>query len=268
MLKRALFTTTALAALTASALAADLPSRRAPPPIVAVPVFTWSGFYIGGNAGYAFSTQRSEITTGLSAFNEAIVAGGGRPRFARLDQEGFTGGGQIGYNYQIGALVIGLEADAAYTDLAARRAIVTAGAVNTYRQDLNFLGTVRGRVGYAFDRLMIYGTGGLAYGDVDTRATFFSGPTQASAPAFIGGRAGIDIGWTAGAGVEYALPTSFSLFNSNAITLKAEALYYDLGSRNVGITNTAAGIGPGYRANFETNGVIARAGINFKFGTF
>ena len=271
MLKRALFTTTALAALTASAIAADLPSRRAPPPIVAVPVFTWTGFYIGGNAGYAFSTQRPAATNGISAVTVGNVAAGFRPPFVALDQDGFTGGGQIGYNYQIGGLVIGLEADAAYTDLTARRGVVTPapGGLNTFRQDLNFLGTVRGRVGYAFDRVLVYGTGGFAYGDVDSRATFFS---PAGAAQFIGGRAGIQTGWAAGAGIEYALPTSFSLFNSSAVTVKAEALYYDLGSQSVLIAGVPGVAGaaafPGYRTRFETNGVIARAGINFKFGTF
>ena len=102
VLKRILLVSTAFGALASGAAAADLPSRRAPVPYVAVPVFTWTGFYIGGNAGYAFSTQRSVITTGQAAANVTTVALGARPGSVRLDEDGFTGGGQIGYNFQFG----------------------------------------------------------------------------------------------------------------------------------------------------------------------
>ncbi len=126
MLKRALLASTAVLSLGSAALAADLPARRAPPaPFVAVPVFTWTGFYIGGNAGYAFSDDNRVITTGQAPANVTTVALGARPGSVRLDQDGFTGGGQIGYNYQIGSVVIGLEADAAYTDLQRTINVVT-----------------------------------------------------------------------------------------------------------------------------------------------
>ena len=279
MLRTALLATTAAVALASSAFAADLPSRRAPAPYVAVPVFTWTGFYIGGNAGYAFSDNNRVFTTGQTAANQAAVGTGARPGNVQLDQEGFTGGGQIGYNQQIGNIVIGIEADAAYTDLQRTRTITTfAGAVpgaapavrdNIFRQDLAFLGTVRGRIGYAFDRLLVYGTGGFAYGDVDYQANF-TGAVPPSTLQFTGRRTNIETGYTAGAGVEYAMPTSFSLFGSNAVTIKAEALYYDLGRRTVAV-NLVPGSGgtpTGYNSRFETSGVIARAGVNFKFGTF
>jgi outer membrane immunogenic protein len=276
-MKKLLLSTVALAALSASAVAADLPSRRAPPPIAytAVPVFTWTGFYIGGNAGYAFSTQRNVLTSGQTAVNNATVADGARPGSVQLDQDGFTGGGQIGYNYQMGSFVLGVEADAAYTDLRRTVNAVTTGTAfpgvrnNVFRQDLAFLGTVRGRLGYAFDRVMVYGTGGFAYGDVDYRADF-SGPLPAGVAQFTGRRTNMETGWAAGGGVEYALPTSFSLFGSNAVTFKAEALYYDLGRRTVAANVIAGsgGAGTGYNSSFETSGVIARAGLNFKFGTF
>lgn len=280
MLKLGLLGTSALVAFATVAVAADLPSRRAPAPYAAVPVFTWTGFYIGGNAGYAFSDSGRISTSGNNGpvggpstiFN---VATGARPGSTRLDPEGFTGGGQIGYNLQFGSVVIGLEADAAYTDLAQTRGFVgTTGAVSQFRSDLGFLGTVRGRLGYAFDRIMVYGTGGLAYGDLQQSATFFATPAAGGTGVvqFLGGRSSIETGWTAGGGVEYAIPTTFSLFNSNAVTLKAEALYYDLGRQSVIVGDTglapAATRGQSYTSRFDTNGVIARAGINFKFGTF
>jgi outer membrane immunogenic protein len=278
MLKRLLLALAAGSALATGALAADLPSRAAPAPYVAVPVFTWTGFYIGGNAGYAFSDQNRVTTTGQAAANVTTVALGARPGFVALDQDGFTGGGQIGYNAQIGSFVIGIEADAAYTDLQRTLTVVTTapaavgGAAatrnNTFRSDLAFLGTVRGRVGYAWDRVLVYGTGGFAYGDVTTRANF-SGPLPAAALQFTGGRAGIETGWAAGGGVEYAIP-NWNWFGSSAVTLKGEALYYDLGRKTVAVNLVpgSGGVGTGYNSRFDTNGVIARAGINFKFGTF
>jgi outer membrane immunogenic protein len=280
MLKHLLIATTALAGLTSTVLAADLPSRRAPAPYVAVPVFTWTGFYIGGNAGYIFSDSGDISTIGNNGpaggpstiFNVAV---GARPNSTKLDPEGFTGGGQIGYNQQFGNIVVGLEADAAYTDYRKSVSVLgTTGAQSRFSTDMSYLGTVRGRLGYAFDRFLVYGTGGFAYGDVEHTAVFFGTPAAGGLGnvQFAGRRSNMETGYVAGGGVEYALPTSFSLFGSNAVTLKAEALYYDLGTTNVVVADTgtapAATRGQSYTSRFENNGVIARAGLNFKFGTF
>jgi outer membrane immunogenic protein len=289
MLKRALLASTAVLSLGSAAFAADLPARRAPPvPFVAVPVFTWTGFYIGANAGYVFSDENRVRTTGNDVVTVGNVAVGARPQELRLNPEGFSAGGQIGYNYQIGTFVVGLEADAAYTDLLQTRTVrgtvlappapgiasPLGGALSTFRTDTSFIGTVRGRLGVAFDRTLVYATGGLAYGDRDEQAIFFN-RQFANAGAgdttvvFAGRRTGIDTGYAVGGGVEFAMPTSFSFFGSNAVTLKAEALYYDLGRRNVVVASTPAGpAGQSYTARFENSGVIARAGINFKFGSF
>jgi outer membrane immunogenic protein len=279
MFKTLLLTTTATVALASAALAADLPARRAPPaPFVAVPVFTWTGFYIGGNAGYAISDNNRVVTTGQAPANVVTVSTGARPGLVQLEQDGFAGGGQIGYNVQFGGFVAGIEADIAYTDLQRTTNVVTTapavvgGAAatrnNVFRQDLTFLGTVRGRLGYAWDRLLVYGTGGFAYGDVDYSANFF-GPLPGNVLQFTGRRTGIETGWAAGGGVEYAIP-NWNWFGSSAVTLKAEALYYDLGRRTVGVNLIpgTGGVGTGYNSRFETSGVIARAGINFKFGSF
>lgn len=272
MFKNLILASTAIVSLGSAALAADLPSRRAPAPYVAVPVFTWTGFYVGANAGYATTENRNTTITGLSAANQAAV-GVTRPAFLTNQASGFTGGGQIGYNYQVGSIVFGLEADAAYTDLSSRRFFTAAnGSVSTIRTNVDYIGTVRGRLGYAFDRILIYGTGGFAYGGVDQTANFYS-PAIGGNLAYFGQRNKTETGWTAGGGVEYALPSTYSFFGSNTVTLKAEALYYDLGRTSNAVLNTPIApnppfASPGYLARSENNGILARAGINVKFNTF
>lgn len=261
-----LLSTVALVGLTAAASAADLPSRRAPAPYVAVPVFTWTGFYIGGNVGGGegnFGTRNTGVTgTAITA-----LAAGNRPTTFNNDHGGFMGGGQVGYNYQIGAFVLGLEADADYTDFSGTRFVTTpngAGATqnNSVRSDLHYLGTVRGRVGYAFDRLLVYGTGGFAYGDVYNRETFFN---AAGAVTNNGARSRTGTGWAAGAGVEYALATDnfLNFFHTSAVTIKAEYLHYDLGRSNYGLFSPAGVLN--YTARTRTDGDLGRIGLNYKF---
>ena len=240
MIRKLLLSTVVLSMSAITVFAADLPSRIAPPVYIPppVPVFTWTGFYFGGNAGYAFNAHTS--------------VGGGT--------SGFTGGGQIGYNQQIGnfpllgglggfggagggGLVIGAEADAAYTGL--RQSLVLGGL--NYNAHTDFVGTARGRVGIAFGQLLVYGTGGFAYGGVHNSI----------------GTASIDTirtGYTYGGGLEYALPTTsfVNFFHSSAVTLKAEYLHYDLGRVNTGAVNGSSRI----------DGNLVRGGINYKLDLF
>ena len=282
MTKLALLSSAALGLLAGAAVAADLPSRRAPPPAayVAVPVFTWTGLYVGGNVGYV-GTDKANFTTvgnnGPVAGPSTIfnVATGARPPSLAGGRDGFTGGGQIGYNYQIGSFVLGLEADANYTDLKKTRSVLGSTlARSNLESDIGYIGTVRGRIGYAFDRLLVFGTGGLAYGDVSNKGTFFATPAAGGTNVvqFSGNRSTTQTGYAVGGGVEYALPTSFNMFGSNAVTLKAEALYYDLGKTTLVVADTglapAAVRGQSYTTRFDNSGVLARVGVNFKFGTF
>jgi outer membrane immunogenic protein len=202
------------ALLATSALAADLPSRSAPAPaFTAVPVFSWTGFYVGAHAGYGFGETKS---TGAGGFN---------------DPDGFIGGGQIGYNYQLpNRLVLGLEADLSWTDLNSSGPGVGFGAS---KADLNYLGTVRARIGYGADRFLPYITGGLAYGSTDV-----------SIPG-VGTNDDVRFGWTIGAGVEYAF--------TNNWTARVEGLYVDLQKDNVGTAKVGHELG------------IIRAGVNYKF---
>ena len=279
MLKHILLASAASALLCGAASAADLPRRAAPPVFVPVPVFTWTGFYLGVNAGYAFSENDTIRTTGINTPGGAQlqnnVNNGLRQPSVRNATEGFSAGGQIGYNYQFtpgSGLVIGVEADAQYMDLQRTTTQVIFNPVfnpnqltNTYRTELSFLGTVRGRIGYAFDRFLVYGTGGFAYGDVTQRITFTTG-----APVtYAGARSNIETGYVYGGGIEYALPTDsfLNFFKSSAVTIKAEYLRYDLGNRNL-LVGSVGGPGVGYNARISTEGSIARAGINYKFGTY
>ncbi|MGU3659996.1 outer membrane protein, partial [Methylobacterium fujisawaense] len=166
----------AFTALTAAASAADLPRRAAPPPVFTpVPVFTWTGAYFGINAGYAFDA--SDRNTGNTfAVPFPYAAPGTVASFRNRSQDGFSGGGQIGYNWQLtpgSGVVFGIEADAQYLDFGRNRNnafVAGALAPGYYVTDprglssLDFFGTVRGRLGYAFDRTLVYGTGGFAYG--------------------------------------------------------------------------------------------------------
>ena len=267
MLKKIIVSSVSLIALTGIVSAADLPSRMAPPVYAPpLPIFTWSGAYFGVNAGYAFGHE--------GRFKTTTVAVGPTTRNQTTNSDGFTGGGQIGYNYQIAGtgLVLGIEADAAYTDLDKARTLVygfdgaaLGGTITSYRSSLDYLGTVRGRVGYAFNQFLVYGTGGFAYGGVDNRVAVQAvpgGPVLAS-----GRRSGMESGYAFGGGVEYALPTGsfLNFFRSSAVTMKAEYLHYDLGRSNVAIATPAGTVA---NSRVSNEGDLVRVGLNYKFGAY
>jgi outer membrane immunogenic protein len=261
-MKKLLLSTTALFTMTAMAAAADLPARTmapAPAPVFAAPVFTWSGFYAGINGGYVWDETRARLrgTTGLTPAQNAFLVGAGN---GDLDDEGFTIGGHVGGNMQFGIFVAGIEADIAYTDIARSRALAIPGGVFTpagvagtftAQSDLEFLGTVRGRIGLAFDRFMVYGTGGLAYGGVNSSftANFPAGPAFNTN----GGVDDVQVGYAVGVGGEYAF--------TNNLVLGVEYLYYDLEDQNV--TVGPAGANATYRVTHT--GDILRGRLSFKF---
>jgi outer membrane immunogenic protein len=249
--------------LAAPAIAADLrPMAAKAPPMAAFVPYSWTGFYFGFNAGYGFSDDNEIETRGIDGVNITNVALGLRPRTVTSEQEGFIGGVQLGYNWQFNNIVFGLETDIQYTDFRDRFDVFTgvAGVLrNEFRQDLDFLGTFRGRLGLAFDRALLYVTGGLAYGGADNEVIFRN---AAGATVFAGTNDDIRVGYAVGGGFEYAF--------TNNISFKAEYLYYDLGDEDVTVgvqaPFTAGAVGAGYISNFEHRGHIIRGGINFKFG--
>jgi outer membrane immunogenic protein len=259
-----------------SAFAADLPARVAAPApyIAAAPIFTWTGFYVGLNAGGAWNDGRSLSTAGFAAPNPFIFGNGSN------DDVGFTGGAQAGYNMQFGSFVAGVEADINYLDRngGGRGAFpaLVAGAGNGTDFTVgggnsgNWFGTVRGRLGFAFDRALIYGTGGLAFGGKAGSGSVIQRDFVEGAPGVFAvtetgllgtGGNGNNIGWTLGAGVEYAF--------SNSMSVKLEYLHVDLGSNS---RTFAALPGFGGVAGGETITVrnenkfdVVRAGVNFRF---
>ncbi len=277
MIKKLLLASAATALLTGAASAADLPRRAAPPPVFTpVPVFTWTGAYFGINAGYAFDA--SSRTNNTFAVPFPYAAPGTVASFRNRSQDGFSGGGQIGYNWQLtpgSGVVIGVEADAQYLDFGRNRnnAFVSGAVAPGYYltdprglSSLDFFGTVRGRLGYAFDRTLVYGTGGFAYG-------------SGSADRSFGGFAGNDsfrTGYAVGGGIEYALPTDsfLNFFRSNAVTLKVEGLYVNLdrNTRNQGafVINAANNFPVVYNniGRRDDEFAVIRAGLNYKFGSY
>jgi outer membrane immunogenic protein len=238
-----------VAALAASVLAAgaakaaDLPRTSAPPPVVqALPIFTWTGFYVGINGGYVFETGKSRVN-GLAASDGLKTLG-----------EGYTIGVTAGYNQQFGNFVAGIEGDINYVDLGKTVTAIGGGFGATVTQNTSYLATIRGRLGVAFDRALVYGTGGLAMGD-HYAATAVSG--------FGFGWDGIkdnDIrfGYTVGAGLEYAI--------TNNLSAKIEYLYYDLGKHDYASTQVSGPVAVGgFTTRAENKGNLVRAGINYRF---
>ncbi|GJE28152.1 outer membrane protein [Methylobacterium organophilum] len=265
-----------------SAFAADLPRRAAPPAPVftPVPVFTWTGFYLGGNAGYAFTTRESSKRNAAFLIDDSDIGTvGGTFSFNNRGQNGFTGGLQVGANYQFtpgSGFVVGVEADAQYLAAGRRYSGVLAGPgtvlnPNTVFFDpratagMEYFGTVRGRLGYAFDRTLVYATGGYAYGGGNEKRYFgFTDNGQ------------MRTGWAVGGGVEYALPTDsfLNFFKSSAVTLKVEGLYVNV-QRNQGTAllavNTVTGdlyLRTPDRRSLGDDFAVVRAGVNYKFGSY
>jgi outer membrane immunogenic protein len=216
-------------AATSQVLAADLPPAAAPRQPVAYkappPVFSWTGFYLGINGGYGF---------GQSNWFNTIDGPTGH-----FNAGGFLLGGTLGANYQIGAFVIGLEGDGDWNDANGSTGNCLVPNCTT-RSD--WLATIRGRAGYAVDRVLFYGTGGVAFGDVEAAAAGFpfASTTQT--------------GWTAGAGVEWAFLPNW--------TAKIEYLYVDLGHATCPVSSCQGSLPDS--VSFNEN--IVRAGINYKFG--
>ncbi len=267
MKNKLLSTTTITLALAAgSALAADLPLRKGPPPVYAPPP-VWSGFYLGLDAGYTWSNTPAikEIysDTGAAGLG-ALAAAGALPNQANLNNAGFAGGGQVGYNYQFNNnFLLGVEADIqAFAGNSGSTYAVSTTAALTATKSTNYIGTARGRVGYLFTpTLLVYGTAGLAYGQ-GAMSLNYVGASKTPLLA-TDSYSGSPIGWTAGGGVEWMFRPDWSV--------KAEYLYYDLGSATTpgavynytpkgGLPQTSTA-----QSSTRFDGNIFRAGVNYHF---
>ncbi len=289
-----------------SALAADLPSRKAPV-VASPPPPMWTGFHAGLNAGatWANNSSLNVSTWNTSAAvanreadaDSAAFLSGSVPSSAPV---GFIGGGQIGYDWQVGfggyGFVTGIEADIqgiANSGGSGQRTFLTESirftvpGFGTFDDDtitnqsatasLSYLGTVRGRLGFlATPTLLIYGTGGLAYGGVNMSLLNYqpsyinhSLGTLSGLGVVVAGYqsySNTQVGWTAGGGAEWMFMPNWSA--------KVEYLYYDLGNVAGSVANVlypAAGNGLTSEvqnvSNFSTrfNGNIVRVGVNYHF---
>jgi outer membrane immunogenic protein len=294
MLRRTLLASAGVMALTGAAFAADIPSR-APPPVYVPPppIFTWTGLYIGINAGGTWSSNTHVRTVSREVFGNPTLGGG--PVFVVADaalanvsvpfnRSGFIGGGQIGYNYQFANnFVVGFEADiqgiagSNRTITRTSQAQIVGFPTNPIDQTFtahgsqNWLGTVRGRLGFTImPTLLVYGTGGLAYGQGQANINITHFIENAPALPFpfssSGSISNTRAGWTAGGGGEWLFAPNWSL--------KVEYLYYNLGSVNFGLSPLRsfnfAGVPftvvtPRTTASFRGN--IVRAGLNYHFYT-
>ncbi|ARN81607.1 outer membrane protein [Methylocystis bryophila] len=294
----------ALALVAGSAFAADLPSRKAPIIELPPPVFTWTGLYGGINIGYGFGNGDQDPGALFYAPYTHIVYPGipittlpmGTAWSIPNNLNGVLGGGQVGFNYQFNPwLVVGLEADIQATDIHSQGNGI-GGAIDglgphtsyaTQNKSVDWFGTVRGRVGVTFPsmpNLLVYGTGGLAYGNVVHSVNvsdFFSAVPSTSpitgAPPFslavMGAGTNYDqtkIGWTAGGGVEYFPFVAHPLLKT--FSVKLEYLYTDLGSTTLygsSLGSIPTG-GPAffYQQTSHTRWNTVRVGVNWHFNPF
>lgn len=242
------------------AQAADLPRRDAVPVAPIVVPFSWTGFYVGVNAGYHFGASNSvNVTTDPTVLGPANAGLGIVPGSLSPDRDGFTAGGQIGYNFQINpSLVVGIEADFNYVDgedTASFNLGTTQPNLYSVSHGFEWFATLRGRVGFVpIDRLMIFATGGLAVADITRTATHTNGGLGVFTTA---SNSDVEAGFTIGAGAEYAF--------TNNLTFKAEYLYYSFDRTDVTLLYPAPVAGGTANNRFETDGHIVRLGVNYKF---
>ena len=211
-----------------AAYAADLPVKARP--MIPAPAFSWTGFYVGLNAGYAWGDTTGTFFT---------------PAPGNFDISGALAGGQLGANYQFANnVVIGIEADYQWADIDGS-ASTGAGVINT--AEIERFGTVRGRLGYAWDRWLGYVTGGYAFGARTNVTVVPAAVTSSSAT--------LD-GWTAGVGVEYAFAPNWSA--------KLEYLHIELDEKTFFPGVGACAVTALCQVGADVD--LVRVGLNYRFG--
>ena len=274
-----------------SVLAADLPVYKAPPP---PPVFSWAGFYVGGNLGYSWGRASTDLTETVTT-TATVTGPAGPPATAtatatsfgndRAKLNGALGGFQAGHNWQFDRYVAGFEGDIQVTGqrgdvticpVAAGAAPVacpgTAGTLfGTASYRLPWFGTLRGRVGVTFDRILLYATGGLAVGEI--KADYVDGTVGGTPlnPFATGSVNTTRAGWVFGGGIEGAIDRNWSI--------KAEYLHLDFGSLDQGISasgvpltlpigNLTTTLSQSLTSAFHTRVTdnVFRIGLNYRFG--
>jgi len=245
----------ALAALSTQAHATDLIGPE--PALAPDPTFNWTGFHAGINGGYGYNDDNpSYAYTDVPSFVVPLL-----PNSIDLSGDGGIVGGTFGFDRQMSRLVFGVEGDVSRTNFDGNAKFLNPGEPSfgfpeiefATSYDMDWFSTIRGRAGLAFDRLFVYGTGGLAIADISFRSSATVRPPGSG--FLVGSDSGTMAGWTAGGGGEFAL--------AQHVTLKAEALYYDLGQAS--LTAREAGNPSSQQVELDIAGAIVRGGIDYKF---
>lgn len=237
-MKRLLLASVGLVALGVAvpASAADLGVRRGPAvaPVAVAPIYNWTGFYIGGHVGWG----HAEATTRDDFFGDSFST----------DNDGFLGGGQVGFNYQVGQWVFGVEGQFSWTDIGRDFAVTNGLTTVSLSTDVNWVATVAGRLGIAFGNALIYGKGGVAFMDFSATGcvTGFGCAT----------RSDTETGWMVGAGIEYGFTPNWSA------KIEWNFMRFDDVGQNIGLTCTTCG----FHTDVDVN--VVKAGINYRFGGF
>jgi outer membrane immunogenic protein len=265
------------------ALAADLAARPyVKAPVIVDPVWNWTGFYVGGNGGYSWGRSNTDVSYFNPVTGLGIVPPAGSITSASFNMNGGVAGGQAGYNWQSTNWVFGIEGDLQWSGergsafyncvgtapaggvclpgLTFLPAGGLAGTTITIDQSLQWFGTVRGRVGIlATPKVLFYGTGGLAFGEIKTTGTMTGFNAFGTPIASTGSSSTTRAGWTVGVGVEGKITQNWSA--------KLEYLYMDLGRFSSGpfTLSPALPISANVSSRFTDN--ILRAGINYQFTT-
>jgi outer membrane immunogenic protein len=239
------------------------------------PMSSWTGLYGGVNGGGAFGNSTGTLSTFTTApgsdFTAAVNAGG-TPRNLGAKHSGGFGGAQLGYSWQNGDWVFGVETDIQGADIGNTSTStfrgggpidangkVPAASVSTGRDHIDWFGTLRGRAGVTVDRVLFFGTAGLAYGGVKSSVTNIFTPAAGAPPAgvFTGTTNDTRVGWAAGAGLEWGFAPGWSV--------KGEYLHVDLGSSNVTIVDPVnfQRASATYRFNHAFDTI--RIGVNYRF---
>jgi len=233
----------ALAAASRPAAAADIPpyGYGGPPSIV---IFTWTGFYFGVHGGGGWGSK--DIAALPFGVNGTVFS----PPGTTPNVSGWLAGGQVGVNYQAGSWVFGVELDASAAYLNGSAGCVPAGTVAVFGNcsaKIDMVGTVAGRLGVAFDRLLVYGKAGGAWTDDSYNLTTAGLSFNASETR---------CGWVLGAGIEYAFADAWSW--------KVEYDYLGLGTRGVRFTDTTGFFN--VDTNIREQMHVVKTGINYRFG--
>jgi outer membrane immunogenic protein len=248
MYRKFLLASVGAIALTGSvAIAADLPSR-APPPVYLPPppIFTWTGIYIGGQVGYAWGTGANNFSGFLPDGTVIATSAGGTPN-------GVIGGANVGFNYQINQWVLGLEGTVDGTSLSNTAvAAFPDGSTLAAHTTADIQGSIRGRLGIAWDRALIYATGGVAFGGFNTNVVL-SDPHDG---IFVNGsRSNTRVGWTVGGGIQYAVTNNWSV--------RAEYRFSDFGTIRQDLFGLPVGAFFNENRRIQQNQV--QVGFDYKF---